>query len=354
VLILVAAVAIAYIANCASPAYYWQATSGHLALMSARQPVDQAIESADTEQDVIEKLRLSKEIRAFAVEDLELPDNDSYTQFVQTGRDAVVWNVVAAPEFSLEAKTWCFPVAGCVPYRGYFDPSAAEHYAQKLDRRGLDVSVSPAVAYSTLGWFDDPLLDTMWRQSDAQFAAYIFHELAHQALYVEDDTAFNESYASFVERIGVERWLKGRGESGSLEKWKALNQASEAFSALLARTREELEAIYRSDVDTPEMRKEKEAAFEQMESNYRELRDREWQGRDYYGQWFERPPNNARFALLASYEGGACAFANLYAEAGGQMSHFQELARVRSELPAEQRKEWLDQKCRDIASGGEL
>jgi predicted aminopeptidase len=263
--------------------------------------VSEAIERGETDQTVVEKLRLATEIKTFAVENLGLPDNDSYSEYVETGRDAVVWNVVAAPEFSLDAKKWCFPVSGCVPYRGYFKREAAQHFADKLGKQGLEVAVSPAIAYSTLGWFDDPLLDTMWRHSDAQFAAYIFHELAHQALYIKGDTAFNESYASFVELIGVEQWLLDGGQRDALDRWLAMTQARKDFNALLQQTREALSQVYGSQSGPEDKRAGKQAAFAQLETRYRQVRDRNWQSRDYFGQWFEQAPNNARFALLDSY-----------------------------------------------------
>lgn len=355
--LVITAVAMAtWVAGCASPAYYWQATSGHLALMHARQPVDATIERGDESAEVIDKLRLSKEIKAFAVTDLGLPDNNSYEAYVRTGREAVVWNVIGAPEFSLQARQWCFPVAGCVPYRGYFDQEGARRFAEKLAGRNLDVTVSPAIAYSTLGWFKDPLLDTMWRRSDVQFAAYIFHEIAHQALYVRDDARFNESYASFVEDIGVERWLAQRGERKALERWQSLSAAGAEFNALLGGTRDRLQDIYAS-ARTPEaMRSEKRAAFEHLESEYNTLRDRQWNGQDYFGGWFSQPPNNARFALLDTYQGGTCAFAALYDEAGGDMAAFHRLAQEKSRLPAVQRRRWLEQDCPapEIAPVGEL
>lgn len=332
--------------GCASPAYYWQAASGHLSLMHARQSVDDAI-AADTDADVVETLKLSRQIKAFAVNELQLPDNGSYDTFVRTGRDAVVWNVIATPEFSLQAKKWCFPVAGCVPYRGYFEQAGAERFAQKLRNKGLDAAISPATAYSTLGWFDDPLLDTMWRQSEAQFAAYLFHELAHQVLYVRNDARFNESYASFVEKIGVERWLSQRGEKQTLDRWHALADARTSFDALVRQTRGELAKLYASGLDPSAMRAGKTATLDRMESRYRGLRDEQWQGHDYFGGWFEPRPNNARFALVDTYQGGNCAFANLYARAGGDMARFQDLAQARSRLPAEERRDWLDAACRD-------
>lgn len=341
---------------CASPAYYWQAASGHLALMHARQPVDETIERGDADEDVIEKLRLSRQIKAFAVSELGLPDNDSYNDFVRTGKDAVVWNVVAAPEFSLAAKTWCFPVSGCVPYRGYFKQANAEEFAGKLQRQDLDVAISPAIAYSTLGWFKDPLLDTMWRHSDTQFAAYLFHELAHQALYVKDDAMFNESYASFVEDVGVELWLIANQDPEALQRWLDLSEARVDFNNLLQHGRKDLEQVYQSSLEPVTKRAEKQAAFVRVTEAYSAMRVNEWGGRDYFGSWFDKPLNNARFALVDTYEGGSCAFESLFAQADRDILRFHELARAKSELPADERRIWLEQPCSapEIAPAGEL
>lgn len=354
VLSLAIALGAAQLSSCASPAYYWQAASGHLSLMHARQPVNEVIDSADTDQATVEKLKLSREIKAFAVEELGLPDNGSYDEFVRTGQDAVVWNVVAAPEFSLQPRTWCFPVSGCVPYRGYFDQADANRFAEKLRNKDLDVAVSPAIAYSTLGWFEDPLLDTMWRHSEAQFAAYLFHELAHQKLYVKGDAAFNEAYASFVDRIGVERWLGQRGEREALEHWLALSEASGEFNDLLRQTRDELQAVYASDATPDIMRSAKQAAYERLKSRYRQLREQDWQGTDWFGGWFSQPPNNARFALLETYQGGTCAFGTLYTEAGHDIARFHELASAKAALPADMRRQWLETPCPEIAPATEL
>lgn len=345
--VLVAAVVISHITGCASPAYLWQAASGHLSLMHARRPVDEAIAQGDEDEAVLEKLRLSREIMAFATDDLGLPDNGSYSEFVRTDSEAVVWNVIAAPEFSLQAKTWCFPVSGCVPYRGYFDKADAQKFADKQAAQGLDVAVSPAIAYSTLGWFKDPLLDTMWRHSDTQLAAYLFHELAHQDLYIKDDAGFNEAYASFIEEAGVERWLKSRGQEDALERWKQVGEARAEFNALLSQTRDTLSEIYNAATDDKTRRTQKAGAIERLEQDYAEMVEENWQGRDYFGGWFGQAPNNARFALIDTYEGGSCAFQALFLQAGKDMQRFRALARQQSELPPAQRRDWLDQDCVD-------
>jgi predicted aminopeptidase len=340
--------------GCAGPSYYAQAISGHLKLMRAREEVSEVLASADTDDALAQDLALAAEVRKFAIEELGLPDNDSYRQLVRTGKDAVSWNVVAAPEFSVEPRKWCFLVSGCVAYRGYFDRAKAAGFAEKLKAGGYDVSLSPAIAYSTLGWFDDPLLDTMFQYSDTQLAAFLFHELAHQQLYVKGDTAFSEAYASFVEESGVEQWLLDRDERKQLEDWRRMQSAALRFDALLRETREKLREIYRSELDSQSMRARKTELLEHMKSDYRKLVEQEWEGQDYYHAWFSRGVNNASLALISSYQGGRCAFSSLYEQAGGDMVRFHLLASRKAALPKAERKSWLNRSCAAIASWGDL
>lgn len=340
--------------GCASPAYYSQAISGHMKLMNQREDISAALASSSIDPETARKLSLSIEIRAFAVEQLSLPDNDSYSQFVQTGENAVSWNVVAAPEFSLKPRQWCFMVAGCVPYRGYFKAGAAAKFADKLSRDGFDTDVSPAIAYSTLGWFDDPLLDTMLQYNDEQLAALIFHELAHQQLYVKGDTAFNEAYASFVEETGVRLWLESRGQSDLLPQWQQRETASLQLNALLRATRKKLGGLYASNLPESRMRAEKAAIFDELREAYKRLVEEEWNGRSYFASFISDELNNANLALINSYQGGACAFAGLYADAGENLAHFQELAAIKASLKASQRANWLNQPCDVIASNDDL
>lgn len=332
-------------AGCAGPAYYVQATSGHMELMRQREDVAVLLERKDTDPDLAGKLQLSIGIKSFAVESLGLPDSESYSQVVLTGGEAVTWNVVAAPEFSLEPKKWCFLVAGCVPYRGYFELEAAERFADKLRGRGYDVSVSPATAYSTLGWFEDPLLDTMFRYGEAQLAGVIFHEMAHQQLYAKGDTPFNEAFASFVEETGVRLWLESRGETERLDSWRRMKKASRQFNELLAEYRQKLDHLYNSDRPALEMRAEKHKIFEQLPGSYRHMVATGWNGNDYYSGWFDSGLNNASLALINSYRGGTCAFENLYRSAGASMRRFFEMAEEKAELDPEKRKTWLGQDC---------
>lgn len=342
------------LAGCAAPTYYAQAISGHLELMRERESIDTLLETGNIDEDLAIRLQLSQEIRAFAISELGIDAGDSYTQFVKTNRSAVTWNVLAAEEFSLEPKTWCFPIAGCVAYRGYFKQQAAESFAEKLAAKDFDVTVTPATAYSTLGWFDDPLLDTMFQYSDTQLAAFIFHELAHRQLYVKGDTAFNEAYAGFIEETAVRLWLESIGQEQLLESWLARQQATADFTQLLRETRRQLNLLYSSSAATNEKRSRKSALFAELESAYHSLVEIEWGGIDYYSGWFSRGLNNAQMALVDSYQGGICAFSNLYQSADQDIVRFQKLAAEKAALDHEYRRAWLEQPCLIIASDGNL
>jgi predicted aminopeptidase len=330
---------------CSSPAYYLQAMSGQNKLMQSRQDIQSILDDPATSAELAAQLETAGQIKVFAQNELHLPVEDSYSSYVEVEGDALVWNVIATREFSLEAKKWCFPVAGCVPYRGYFERQKAQEFAKRLSGKGMDVIVSPAAAYSSLGWFEDPLLSTMLSGTDTRLAAYLFHELAHQRLYVKHDGEFNEGYASFVEDTGVRSWLVSRRQPDELQNWLKLKQVSEDFSGLVKKTRRQLGDLYRSEQAEDIMRRKKSEILATFESDYRHLSDEKWEGRRYYANWFEEPLNNARLALYNTYEGSHCAFKRLWDRGGGDWQKFHQLAEQKSRLPKEKRTEWLRQPC---------
>ncbi len=340
VLILVA-VPLIVLSGCATVGYYSQAVGGHLKLMSAREPIDEVLANPETPEDLREKLQTLIDARQFAVSTLGLPDNDSYSSFAATGRDAVTWNVVAAPEFSVSPKTWCFPVAGCVSYRGYFDRADADEYAATLASENFDVTVGGASAYSTLGWFDDPILDTMLRGSDVRYVGTLFHELAHQVLYVKDDSNFNEAFASFVEQEGMRQWLEERGEAERIEQYDASLKRGEDFVALLRKTRNGLVEAYAQDVDEETMRESKSAVFATMQDDYQQLKVN-WDGYSGYDNWFKRDVNNARLIAVSTYRRFIPAFQAMYLQAGEDMNEFYKIAKIAAELPPVERREHLN------------
>jgi len=327
--------------GCSTVGYYSQAVGGHFKLMRARQPLADVLADDATSPELRQKLQTLIEARQFAVTELGLPDNDSYSTFVETGRSAVTWNVVAATEFSVNPKTWCFPIAGCVSYRGYFDKADAEAYAAGLASQNFDVTVGGASAYSTLGWFDDPIVDTMLRGDDTRYVGTLFHELAHQVLYVKDDSNFNEAYATFVEQLGTRRWLERRGETERIAQYDASVRRVEDFVNLLQDTRGKLQATYAMDLDEQAMRDAKAAVFEQMRADYEVLKET-WGGFSGYDNWFRRDLNNARLVAVATYRRYVPAFYAMYIEAGEDLMAFYEVARVTAELPFAERRERLD------------
>jgi predicted aminopeptidase len=316
--------------------FYFQAVGGHMDLMAARQPIEELLSDPATGAELAARLSLVLEARDFAVRNLGLPENDSYRTYVQLDRPYVVWNVFAAPEFSVEPRKWCFPVAGCVVYRGYFSEARGRSYADGLERQGWDVFVGGAIAYSTLGRFDDPVLSTMLQQDDTGLVAVIFHELAHQQLYVKDDSAFNEAFASTVEAIGVERWLNGRGDPEGLDDYRQRRSRQAAFNRLLQQTRNELADIYSRGDPEAVMRGAKQDAFSTLKVRYEALKA-SWDGYAGFDPWFRSDLNNARLVPVSTYARLVPAFRELYRRAGEDMRSFYTASAALGDLPAEER-----------------
>jgi predicted aminopeptidase len=285
--------------SCALP-YYMQAIGGQVSLLRQRVPIENIIANPAYDETTRERLTLVSELRAFAVDELGLPQNDSYTSYVDLGRDYVVWNVVAAPEFSVDPMTWCFPVAGCVSYRGYFERRKAESFADRLSLGGFDTFTGGSPAYSTLGHFADPVLNTMLVQSEANIAAMLFHELAHQQVYVRNDTELSESFATAVEQYGVEQWLRSRGMTDEFAQYRQRLERQQDFADLVARQRERLREIFAARNDAASTRLDKAASFELMRAEYEELKS-DWGGSGDYDYWFASEPNNASLVAVTSY-----------------------------------------------------
>jgi len=326
-----------FLTGCSTVSYYSQAVGGHLKLMTARQSIEKLLADADTDEELKTKLQTLKQARQFAVEKLLLPENDSYSTYVETGRRAVTWNVVATEEFSMRPVIWCFPVAGCVSYRGYFDHKDAETFAAGLAEQSHDVTIGGAAAYSTLGWFDDPVLDTMLRGGDIRFVGTLFHELAHQVLYVKDDSNFNEAFASFVEQAGVRQWLTDEQQSERILDYDLSLSRALQFGDLLKNTRQGLITLYKQDMPQDLMREEKAKVFEAMLEDYEALKV-SWDGYNGYDGWFRRGLNNAQLVAVATYRQYVPAFASMYEEVGQDWAKFYSLAKEIAELPVSERK----------------
>lgn len=329
--------------GCSSLGYYWQSATGHVRLMGAARPVSDWLADNTAPERLKTRLALSQRIRSFAVSELQLPDNPSYRRYADLKRSAAVWNVVAAPEFSLTLKTWCFPVAGCVGYHGYFDEAEARAEAEQLRSQRLEVAVYPVPAYSTLGWLNwaggDPLLNTFINYPEGELARLIFHELAHQVLYVGGDTTFNESFATAVERLGSARWLATQASESARTEYAEYDGRRAQFRALTQGARRRLSAIYE---DKPDALR-KQAALDEFRRDYARLKEGwggdpvRWRG---YDRWVEQA-NNASFGAQGAYDDLVPAFEALFRKEGGDWKRFYDAAKRLGALPKEQRNKLL-------------
>lgn len=302
-----AAAAALMLSSCSSLSYYTQAAQGQLQLLSNARSIDDWIADGSTNVKLRHRLESARQIRRFAIHEMKLPDNGSYTNYTNLGRPYVLWNVVATPELSLKPIQWCFPVAGCVSYRGYYSQAEAKAYAKKLRAQGNDVEVGGVSAYSTLGWFSDPLMSTFINYPDAELARLIFHELAHQVVYVAGDSQFNESFASAVEQAGVEAWLERFGNSQMSEAYERYKTRKSDFLALLLRYRGELERTYKSMEPDRVKRAAKARLFLALQDDYQVLKAN-WGGYAGYDRFFAEPLSNAHLASVATYNDFVPAF----------------------------------------------
>ena len=328
------------LSGCSSVSYYGQLASGQWQLLQAREPVAKVIADPARPQPLRDHLVQAQKARTFASAQLHLPDNQSYRLYADIGRPYVVWNVFATQEFSLAAQNHCFPIAGCVAYRGYYSQGAARGEAALLKQQGMDVSIGGVEAYSTLGWFNDPIMSSMLSWGDERLATLIFHELAHQRFYVKDDTEFNESFATFVEQEGTRQWRVARGLApiGS-----AALQQRDQFTRLVLDTRKRLETLYAQPLAADAMRRAKAAEFERLRSEYRQVRDSQWGGDKRYDAWVNQPMNNARLLPFGLYDQWVPAFAALFRQEGENWLKFYAAVERMGQLPVAQRKAALRQ-----------
>jgi predicted aminopeptidase len=335
--------------GCADTSYLLGSAMGHLKIMQAARPVDDWLTDDATPPGLKQRLVLTQDIRRFAVSHLHLPDNASYQRYAQLPRRAVVWNVVAAPPYSLTLKTWCFPVAGCVGYRGYFDENDAKQEADAQRALGLEASVYGVPAYSTLGWMNwlggDPLLSTFIQYPQGELARMVFHEMSHQVVYVKGDTAFNESFATAVERLGTAAWLAGQANPVVQAEYASFDARRRAFHALTAQTRLQLSAIYVNAGDTPmdatALETRKAAVYAAFRQAYAELKHG-WGGQGTYDVWVANA-NNGAFGALAAYDDWVAAFEALFDRQPGDWRAFYAAVRQLADLPRDQRTLQLQQ-----------
>ncbi len=327
---------IALLASCSDGAYLLQCAKGHWSLMSRTESIDNLLTQDHQPQTLRDQLSKVVTLREFAVNSLHLPDNGSYHKYADLERPYAVWNMVVAPELSLELNEWCFPVAGCVTYRGYFDEQEARNLAQSFKHQGFDVDVYGVEAYSTLNWFDDPVLNTFLDNDDIRLAGLLFHEMSHQVIYVQNDTAFNEAFAKTVELEGLMRWFDG---SGSEDLWhECLQRAkrSAEFQKFLVKVRADLQKVYASTQGNDQKRLAKEHILQTALDDYATLK-LGWGGYDGYDAWIQRGLNNARLSSVATYYDLVPAFQRLLQQSGNDLEKFYAEVKQLGALPKSER-----------------
>ena len=337
--VLAGAVTLAACAAFETVDYYWQGAAGQFDLISRSQPIPDVIGKSDAA--LAERLQRIREIRAFASRELGLPDNGSYTRYTDLGRPFVTWNVFATPELSMTPRQWCFPIAGCVNYRGYFRENEAEGELKRLKSVGDDVYVGGVPAYSTLGWFDDPVLSSFVRWPETEVARLIFHELAHQLLYVKSDSVFNESFATAVEEAGLARWLAARKDPQLATQAARTDRLRAKFRELVRTTRSTLYQLYASSMSDDDKRRAKAETIAAMKAAYEDAKAGE-PGMGGYDRWFAQQPNNAALAAIGIYTDRVPAFRELLLEANGDLPAFYARVREVAAWPKHARDAHLD------------
>ncbi len=328
--------------GCADLGYYWHNASGHLGLMNQRVEITEMLAEEDLDADLRARLNRVHEIRRFAVERLALPDNGSYREYVALDRPYVVQNLFAAPEFSTRLHSWCYPIVGCASYRGYFDEARLQRYIEKLRDEGFEVYVGRVSAYSTLGWFDDPVLSTFIDWPEYRLAGLLFHELTHQRIYIDDDTTFNESLASAVQQVGTELWLESQSLGDQLAQYRRWQAYRDEVIELIATTRAQLDEIYASDLAESQMRTRKEAAFVAAREAHAAIAAA--RGVDGgFKRWFAGDLNNAKIGSISAYHSETGAFRNMLQAHGLDFAAFYDYVEALGKLEADFRKSCLAQ-----------
>ncbi|HKI73960.1 MAG TPA: aminopeptidase [Pseudomonadales bacterium] len=336
--------------GCSTARFYAQAISGQTSLLVHRRAIDAVLADPGTSEALKHKLELAQDVRAFARR-MGLSVGGSYSQYEDIHRPYVVWNVFAAPEFSLDPKLFCYPIAGCVSYRGYFDERDAKRFAQTLRAQGFDVYVGGVAAYSTLGWFDDPILSTFVQRSDSELAALLFHELAHKTIYVKGDTRFNESYATTVEQTLLRRWLRQRNASDAFAAYQASRARLQQVIALIEATNHKLAALYGSDMNADAMRHAKADDIERLRKDYKALRNT-WGDHDEFAWWMRTDINNAKLSTIATYNDWVPGFKRLLEDDGGDMKAFLRSVKTLADMDKPARDTRLEALSKPAATTG--
>lgn len=309
-------------------------------MLLKRTPIEKVLKSEELSEDKKNKLKLVLEIRKFAMTELELPVGGSYAAYVETGRPFVVWNLVVAPEFSLAPVEFCFLVAGCVTYKGYFNKYKALKQAEKYKARGFDVTVGGVKAYSTLGWFDDPVLDTFLSGSEIDLAALLFHEFAHQAVYLPGDTTFNESFATAIEIESVRRWLEARGSADDFNLYQEARLRQKQFLEFMEFKKEKLRQLYQSDIEDQHKRLSKKQMFAEIRQDYKRLKQ-SWGIAGDSKDWADYERNNADLSMITAYNDLVPEFQGLLARHDGNITAFVEDVKTMKKMSVDDRRQKL-------------
>jgi len=329
-----------FLSACSSLSYYQQAIGGQIELLQKRKPISTVVKDPDVDPVTRARLLLLQQARVFAVNDLMLPDNDSYKDYADLGRPYAMWSVFVTPAYSLQPRQWCYPLLGCVSYRSYFSRVQAQAYADSMESSGNDVYIAGVPAYSTLGWFDDPVLNTMMHWQDYDLVGTLFHELAHQKFYIKDETIFNESLAKAIEQEGLRRWMDAQKDASQFKQYLLESEREKEFIELVLATRKELQSLYQSELPKKEMFKAKMQVFRSMRAAYLQLRQR-WGGYDIYDHWMLSGVNNAKVQSIATYYNYVPAFMRMLTQQQGNIEKFYLAIDAVMEMTAEERQAYL-------------
>ena len=330
--------------GCHSVGYYGQAIAGQWQLITRPEPVRQLVADTSTPEPLRERLQLVLRLREFAASELKLPTNGHYLDYADLKRPFVVWAVYAAPEFSAKSMTWWYPVVGSLEYQGYFKEKSAHRYAEKLRQRGYDVYVGGVAAYSTLGWFRDPVLNTFLFNDEADLAEVLFHELAHQRAFIPGDTEFNEAFATTVAHEGLRRWMQADNDPAAYESFHAAYSREARFVQLVTDARARLEKFY-DTTNAParseaELRSGKSAILDKLQRDYSRLKE-SWGGSREYDQWFSQPVNNAQLNTVEAYHKLVPGFERLFARCHNDFPAFYREVKAIGKLKKDERRERL-------------
>jgi len=330
-------------AGCGHLGYYSQAARGHFGVISKTRPIDEVLQESGISEELKRKLNLVLEARKFAEEKLHLKGKGHYLRYADLGRDSVVYNVYAAPEFSLESKRWWYPIIGHQSYRGYFSKEAAIACAKELKAEGYDIYVGGVDAYSTLGWFKDPVLNTWINDDDEEVVSLVIHELTHQRLYIDGDTAFNEAFATAVEIVGTRMWLKASGQEDKIAKWEAQQQRRNEFIQLVKRTRTDLKKIYGTEPpdDVTLVRRRKADSLDDFRAELETLRAR-WKSKTAFSSWLKKSVNNARLNTVSTYYDLVPAFLALLQQQDNDFEAFYAEVKRIGKMPKPERRAYLE------------